>query len=439
MEGGENLIRKVSKIKASSPKAITRKRVAAYARVSSGKDAMLHSLSNQISYYSRLIQNNPKWEYMGVYADEATTGTKDSRIEFQKLLKDCRDKKIDLVITKSISRFARNTLTLLSTVRELKELNIDVYFEKENIHSISGDGELMLTILASFFQAESLSVSENCKWRIRKRFAEGELVNLRFLYGYNIGKNEISVNEEEAKVVKKIFRDYLEGKGTTAIAKELRELKATRPRGGTWTSERVSEILKNEKHSGAALLQKKYVENHLSKKLVKNKGKLPKYYIEDSHPGIISKEIFEKVQDKLDKNSYNIKKPKKKYVFTGKILCGNCGKNYNRKANHGRIYWGCSTYLHFGKDTCPSGQIPEKILMEKVNEVLELDEFNEEVFNKKIDKIIIPEPYKLVFKMKDSSSIEYKWEHRSRSNSWNVEKREEARIKELERMKGVAS
>jgi hypothetical protein len=247
------------------------------------------------------------------------------------------------------------------------------------------------------------------------------------------------VNEEEAKIVKKIFNDYLEGKGTTAIAKELRELKATRPRGGTWTSERVSEILKNEKHSGAALLQKKYVENHLSKKLVKNKGKLPKYYVEDSHPGIISKEIFEKVQNKLDKNSYNIKKPKKNYGFTGKILCGNCGKNYNRKANHGRIYWGCSTYLHLGKDTCPSGQIPEKILMEKVNEVLELDEFNEEIFNKKIEKIIIPEPFKLIFEMKNSSNIESKWEHASRSESWDDEAREEARIRELERRKGVAS
>lgn len=431
--------RKVSKMKALNPKAITKKKVAAYARVSSGKDAMLHSLSNQISYYSRLIQNNPKWDYVGVYADEAATGTKDSRIEFQKLLRDCRDKKIDLVITKSISRFARNTLTLLATVRELKELKVEVYFEKENIYSLSGDGELMLTILASFFQAESYSVSENCKWRIRKRFAEGELVNLRFLYGYDISKNEISVNEKEAEVVKKIFNDYLEGKGTTAIAKELRELKIKRPRGGTWTSERVAEILKNEKHSGVALLQKKFVTDHLSKKLIKNKGELPKYYVEESHPKIISKEAFEKAQYKLAKNSNNTKKPKKEYVLTKKIVCGNCGKNYNRKANHGRVYWGCSTYLHFGKDSCHSGQIPENILIEKVNKVLGIDEFNEEIFNKRIDKIIIPEPFKLIFEMKDSSNIESEWEHKSRSYSWDNEKREEARARELERRKGVAS
>jgi DNA invertase Pin-like site-specific DNA recombinase len=439
MEGGKNVNRKVSKMKALNPKAITKKKVAAYARVSSGKDAMLHSLSNQISYYSRLIQSNPKWDYIGVYADESATGTKDSRIEFQKLLKDCRNKKIDLVITKSISRFARNTLTLLATVRELKELNVEVYFEKENIYSLSGDGELMLTILASFFQAESYSVSENCKWRIRKRFADGELVNLRFLYGYDIGKNEISVNEKEAEVVRKIFNDYLEGKGTTAIAKKLRELKIKRPRGGTWTSERVAEILKNEKHSGSAILQKKFVLDHLSKKLVKNKGELPKYYVEESHPKIISKEIFEKAQDRLAKNSDKTKKPKKKYVLTKKIVCGKCGKNYNRKAIHGRVYWGCSTYLHFGKDSCPSGQIPENILIEKINEVLELDEFDERVFKDRIDKIIISETFKLIFEMKDSSNIESKWNHKSRSYSWDNEKREEARIRELERRKGVAS
>ena len=156
--------------------------VAAYARVSSGKDAMLHSLSSQVSYYSKLIQENPKWQYAGVYADEAKTGTKDSRSEFQRMLNDCRIGKIDMVITKSISRFARNTLDLLNIVRQLKSMNIDVYFEKENIHTISSDGELMLSILASVAQEESLSVSENCKWRIRKRFQNGELVNLRFLF-----------------------------------------------------------------------------------------------------------------------------------------------------------------------------------------------------------------------------------------------------------------
>ena len=163
----------IRKMEAGIPSLSQRRRVAAYARVSSGKDAMLHSLAAQVSYYSDHIQKNPEWEYAGVYVDEALTGTKDNREGFQRLLADCRAGKIDMVLTKSISRFARNTVTLLETVRELKTLGVDVYFEEQNIHSLSGDGELMLTILASYAQEESRSVSENCKWRIRQKFQQG--------------------------------------------------------------------------------------------------------------------------------------------------------------------------------------------------------------------------------------------------------------------------
>ncbi len=248
--------RMIRKIEASAPKTIIRKKVAAYARVSSGKEAMLNSLSAQVSYYSQMIQGNSQWEYVGVYADEAMTGTKDKRAQFQKLLEDCREGKVDMIFTKSVSRFARNTLILLEVIRELKELNVDVYFEKENIHSISGDGELMLTILASFAQAESLSVSENCKWRIRKSFSQGELVNFRFMFGYTVNKKEITINEEEATIVRMIFKDYLDGMGTPLIAKKLRDMEVERPRGGIWSSVRVLEILRNEKYMGDALLQK---------------------------------------------------------------------------------------------------------------------------------------------------------------------------------------
>ena len=187
------------------------KRVAAYARVSSGKDAMLHSLSAQVSYYSALIQKHAGWLYCGVYADEAFTGTKDSRDGFQSLLAECRAGNIDMVITKSISRFARNTVTLLETVRELKALGVDVYFEEQNIHTMSADGELMMTILASYAQEESRSASENQKWRIRRGFERGELVNLRFLFGYKIEKGCVAVDPEKAAVVREVFRRALEG------------------------------------------------------------------------------------------------------------------------------------------------------------------------------------------------------------------------------------
>ena len=187
------------------PKAL---RVCAYARVSSGKDAMLHSLSAQVSYYNSLIQTHAGWLYCGVYSDEAITGTKSQRDGFQRMLASCRAGEIDLIITKSISRFARNTVTLLETVRELKSLGVDVFFEEQNIHTMSADGELMLTILASYAQEESLSASENQKWRIRKAFENGELVNLRFLFGYNITASGIQVNEREAAIVREIFTRF---------------------------------------------------------------------------------------------------------------------------------------------------------------------------------------------------------------------------------------
>ena len=243
------------------------KKVAAYARVSSGKDEMIHSLSAQISYYSQMIQNHPGWDYAGVYADKAYTGTKSARPDFNELLKDCRNGKIDMVICKSITRFARNTLDTLIITRELKELGVDVFFEQERIHSVGPDGELLLSVLASHAQEESRVVSENCKWRYRNKFKNGELVNLRFLYGYKISKNGIEFNEESSLIVKWIFEQYASGVGCTKIAKILRELNVPKLRDGKWTSDSVRNILLNEKHSGNALLQKKLVSDHLTKTL----------------------------------------------------------------------------------------------------------------------------------------------------------------------------
>ena len=200
------------------PQIQRRRRAAAYARVSSGKDAMKHSLSAQVSYYSAYIQRNIAWELAGVYVDDAVSGTKDNREAFERLCRDCRLGKIDLVITKSVTRFARNALTTLETVREFKELGIDVFFEKENIHSLSKDGELVLTFLASYAQEESRSVSENCKWRIRKKFEQG-IPNTGNLLGYRLTDGKLHVVPEESEIVRQIFTDYLSGMGKLAIAK----------------------------------------------------------------------------------------------------------------------------------------------------------------------------------------------------------------------------
>lgn len=425
--------RKVIKIEPKRIKALAKKRVAAYARVSSGKDAMLHSLSAQISYYSEYIQKHIEWEFAGVYADEAYTGTKDERPEFKRLLEDCRCGKIDMIITKSISRFARNTVTLLEVVRELKSLNIDVYFEKENIHSLSGDGELMLTILASFAQEESRSVSENIKWRIRKGFKEGELVNIRFMYGYSIEKGKIEINEDDAKIVRMIFQDYINGMGATKIAKKLREMGIEKIKGGKWNSERVVEILKNEKYTGNALLQKKYVKDHLTKTLVRNKGELQRYYAEETHPAIIDLETFQKAQKILEerKSKYSNQKESSNQIFSGKIICGICGKKYRRKRVRDKFIWQCSTYLKYGKDACPAKQIPEDILISLCNEVLGTEEFE-----KKIKEIQIIEQGKIAFILNDGSIVKKEWSYKPRSESWSEEKRQRAREESLKRIEG---
>jgi len=422
-------MRTIKRIEVCKETLPARKRVAAYARVSSGKDAMLQSLAAQVSYYSDTIQKRPEWLYAGVYADEGVTGTKDSRSEFQRLLADCRQGKMDLVLTKSISRFARNTVMLLEAIRELKVLGVDVYFEKENIHSISGDGELLLSILASFAQAESQSVSENCKWRIRKRFAKGELVNLQFMFGYRIEDGEIGIEPDQAAIVRMIFEDYTAGLGCPTIAKKLRGMGVKRPRGGVWYPERVAEILKNEKYAGNALLQKKYVEDHLTKKLVVNKGGRTQYFAEGTHSAIVDEGTFQKAQAIMaDNRKKNVReKGLTQYPFTSKIVCGKCGKNYRRKMAQGRAAWNCSTYLKLGRDSCHTKQIPEAILVSLAAEAIGLKEFDEAVFTEQVKEIQIPDSDLLVFVFHDGRTIQRKWQNQSRRESWSEQARQEAR------------
>lgn len=231
-----------------------RKRVAAYARVSSGKDAMLHSLSAQVSFYSELIQRQNEWEYAGVYADEALTGTKDTRENFQRMIDDCRSGKIDMVITKSISRFARNTVTLLDTVRELKQLGVDVYFEEQNIHTMSADGELLLTILASYAQEESRSASENQKWRVRMNFKAGLPWNGTVL-GYRIENGVYVPYDDEAELVQLIYELYISGWGAHKITKYLNQAGYRTRKGNEWHESVVSKLLKNYSYTGNLLLQ----------------------------------------------------------------------------------------------------------------------------------------------------------------------------------------
>ena len=431
----KKIIRKV-KPAAAMPRL---ERVAAYCRVSSGKDAMLHSLSAQVSHYSELIQRRLGWAYAGVYADEALTGTKDDRPEFQRLLADCRAGKIDRVLTKSVSRFARNTVTLLETVRELKELGVAVYFEEQNIDSLSGDGELMLTILASFAQEESKSVSDNCKWRIRKDFSEGKPMNLPLLYGYRRKGKEVEIDPEEAAVVRRVFSEYLKGNGSPQIAMRLQEEGIPRRLGGAWTATAVREMLGNEKYTGDALLQKTYSENHLTKRILRNRGELPQYYAENTHPAIIDHEMYEKVQALIAerREKTNVQKDvTARYPFTGLIVCGCCGAHYHRRTNPTRITWQCVTYLRRGKKYCPAKQIPEETLLSLTREALGVPEITEENI-RALAEIQIPCPNHILFVFKDGHETERVWQDRSRAESWTDEMREKART-QMKRRHGHA-
>lgn len=412
-------IRKLEK----TPSIPKLKRVAAYARVSTEKDAMLHSLYQQVSYYSGFIQSHIGWEYAGVYADEAKTGTKESRDSFQRLLSDCRAGKVDMVITKSISRFARNTVTLLETVRELKSLGIDVYFEEQNIHTASAGGELMLTILASYAQEESRSASENQKWRIRKGFENGELVNLRFLFGYNISKGSITVNPEQAEIVREVFRRAIAGDSLFSIANDLNERNVENILGGKWSSIHIHQMLANEKYTGNALLMKQYRNNHIEKKLVRNTGELPMYFAEGTHDAIISAETFDWAQTVLQRMKEQTKdRPRpKRTAFTGMIRCEKCGQNYVRRVAHGIAFWDCSSYARYGRKACVGCRIHEDMLYELASGVAALDE---------IEKMNAGD-HVMTFSLKDGTTVKREWQLRSRSDSWTPEMREAAKSRAL--------
>jgi site-specific DNA recombinase len=419
------------------PKLVRKKRVAAYARVSSGKDAMLHSLSAQVSHYSNFIQNHGDWIYAGVYADEAKTGTKDSRENFQRLIADCHAGKIDMVITKSISRFARNTVTLLQTVRDFKAWEVDIFFEEQNIHTMSADGELMFTILASYAQEESRSASENQKWRVRKAFENGELMNLRFLFGYDISADGITVNEEEAAVVREIFTRFNSGESMSSICRDLDARGFKGSLGGTWCPERIRETLSNEKYLGNALLQKRYRNNHIEKKLVPNNGELPKYYAEGTHEPIIDLAAFEQAQKRLHKLEQQTAKRNKptRSAFSGLVRCGLCGNTYKRTTHKGRHFWNCTTYQTRGKSACAAKRIPEETLISLTCDVLGIDSLDSDTVRNRITAIRVEQNNTVVFNLDDGSEIKKQWKDRSRSESWTDEMKEAARQKALERSK----
>ena len=358
-----------------------KKRVAAYCRVSTDQEEQLSSYEAQVNYYTTYIEKQPDYECAGIYADEGISGTSTKkRDQFNKMIADCKAGKIDMIITKSISRFARNTLDCLNFVRQLKDLKIGVTFEKENIDTLDSKGEVLLSILSSLAQDESRSISENSTWGIRRRFEQGKLhINHTKFLGYDKNKDgNLVINEKQAKIVRRIYTEFLDGKGACRIARGL-ELDGVLNWNGKakWYEGSIRKMLTNEKYKGDALLQKTYTVDFLSKKRADNNGEVPQYYVEDSHPAIIDKEMWEAVQLEMERRrnfalEYDIQKLEYATTdnpFAGRVICGTCGQVFGRKVWNStddrfrRVIWRCNgKYLVKGKKGCESKHIDDGAL-----------------------------------------------------------------------------
>ena len=343
-----------------------KRKVAAYARVSTDHEEQQSSYEAQCDYYTKFIQKRDDWEFAGIYADEGVTGTSVKKREgFSRMVEDALAGKIDLILTKSVSRFARNTVDSLTTIRTLKEHGTEVFFEKESIWTFDSKGEMLLTILSSLSQEESRSISENVKWGQRKKAADGKFSMCygRFL-GYDKGEDgTMVINPEQAKIVELIYSDFISGLSPKAIAKKLTEDRIPTPGGQEkWYEGTVRSILKNEKYMGCALLQKTYTPDFLTKKAVKNNGEVPQYYVEDSHPAIVDPDQFRLVQDIFEERARD-PKHSGATIFSGKIRCGCCGGWYGSKVWHSndkyrRVVWQCNAKFK-DKTRCKTPHLTE--------------------------------------------------------------------------------
>lgn len=348
-----------------------KKRVAAYCRVSTDSEEQLNSYEAQKSYYTQKIEDSPDWEMAGIYADEGITGTSlKKRTEFKKMITACKRGHIDLIITKSLSRFARNTVDCLETVRLLKANGIGVYFEKENINTLTESSEFLITLFSGFAQAESESLSKNVAWGKAKSAEAGKVTfQYKKMLGYRRGADgQPEIVPEEAEVIKRIYHRYLDGCTLGQIKRELDEDKVPTAQGvDSWSPAIIHNILTNEKYIGDALLQKTYITDCISKKVKKNQGERAMYYVENNHPAIISREVFDQVRNEMTRRSSKRKVLQKsgktelgkysgKYALTELLVCGECGSPYKRVtwARNGkkRIVWRCVSRLEFGTKYC---------------------------------------------------------------------------------------
>jgi len=364
-------------------KEVLRMVVVAYARVSTEKEEQEDSFERQVSYYTALINSKKEWKFGGIYADPGITGTRaEKRPDFLRMIEDCRAGKINKILVKSISRFARNTVDALNYIRELKELGISIFFENENIDTLTPGGEVLITILAAMAEQESRTMSTNIKWSYQKKFKNGEVtLNTSQMWGYiktgrkdEEGKEIYEINEEEAAIVRRIYREYLSGLTAARICRGLEDDGIPTKTGKKkWHTSVIRSILSNEKYTGNAILGKTFKPDVLSKKRQKNTGQAPMYYAEGTHPAIIDQETFELVKAELERRkeekteAVGSSRYTSKYPFSGLLICGECGhklRRHVRRVGSGKMVpaWGCSHRISNGRAACDSHHVNEETL-----------------------------------------------------------------------------
>ena len=378
-------MKQIKTIQAQKVTAIKRLKVAAYTRVS--HTSLLQSLSNQVSHYSQLIQANPEWDYVGVYSDSAISGRSQAyRRDFQQLLEDCRKGKIDLILTKSISRFGRNTVELLETVRELKRLGISVRFEKEKIDTLTAEGELLLTLLASMAQEESQSISQNIRWRVKKRFEEGKPYIPQDIFGYRWNGDEYVIEPHEASIVRQVFEWYMEGLSAPKIAKRLDDRGERTRLGNRFTKRVIYNMFDQEAYCGRLILQKTFRDQFGSRSIL-NDGQMAKYIVENAHEAIVTPEYFQLVnQEKKRRARRRVSKHDALAKLQGKVYCEHCGLDmvltletkFNQEK---RVRYYCRTRDAKGVETCLGRTVTEEQLFQAFGESINREDIHHISFN----------------------------------------------------------
>jgi len=428
---------KITTIKAK-PKEEKLTRVAAYARVSMDTERLSHSLTAQIEYYNEYIGKHPNWVLVGIFGDYAISGTSADRPEFKKMLKMCDEGKIDLILCKSISRFARNTVDLLKICRDLKIKGVEVIFEKENISTFTSDGELMLSLLASFAEEESVSISNNVKWGTKKRFEQG-IPNGEFvIYGYRWVDHKLTIYEEEAQWVRYAFEQYIAGASCMDIVKHLNGLGVKTYKGCTFQDSTIRAWLTNITYTGNLILQKEYKTSPIDGKRKKNKGELEQYYVENHHEPIVPLELFLAVGEEKKRRAALGpfgNKSLNTSVYTSRIRCGCCGKSYVRStsSNHGKYstygekvqVWSCIQNKQKGR-RCPGKQVVQIKIFDAIKHALGIDYYNDDVFKENVEKIIVhSDEMRLEIHLLNGEIKNEYYTRQSHTASWTEERRKE--------------